>query len=191
MKKIPLLLVLCFLIASCSTYQKLALKPGSRIQTLHIDFQTDPSIPAYFSNELNSRLEAFIKSYNSKGNRFRIDRLLDSSNTLTIRVQGVQLVTEREQTTGVIVSLIGFSVPFIMVASGSRFYFAFWYFPRSSSISEITLSEDINGMQSKTAQRLVTAPGFLKSPERQVVKHGKHFSKTFNRLLQELEKSSR
>jgi hypothetical protein len=103
----------------------------------------------------------------------------------------VQLVTKQQQTAGVIVSLIGFSIPFVMVASGSRFYLVFWYFPRSSSISEITLSEDINGMRTKTIQRLVTAPGFLKTPERQVVKHGKHFSKALNRLLQELERSSR
>ncbi|MFM8738864.1 MAG: hypothetical protein ACKOC0_01525, partial [Cytophagales bacterium] len=94
MKKIPLLLVLCFLIASCSTYQKLALKPGYRSQTLNIDFQTHPSIPAYFANELNSRLEAFIKSYNSKGNRFIIDSHMDSSNKLNIRVQSVQIVNE-------------------------------------------------------------------------------------------------
>jgi hypothetical protein len=189
MKRISLFVGLCFLIASCATYQKLELKPGTRIQMLHIDFQTDPSIPSYISNELNTSLDTFIKKYNSKRNRFIIDRASDSSNTLTIKVQGIQLVTAQQQTAGVLVSLIGFSLPFIMVTSGSKFYFVFWYFPRSSSISEITLSEDINGMQNKTIQRLVSAPGFLKSPEKQVVKHGKFFSKTLEGLMKELEKS--
>ncbi len=191
MKRTIPLTCLFFLVISCSTYQKLELKPGSNTRNIHIDFQIDQSIPSYISNELNSRLDQFITDYNSRRNRFKIDRESGSLNTLTIKVQAVQLVTKQQQTAGVIVSLIGFSIPFVMVASGSRFYFVFWYFPRSSSISEITLSEDINGMRTKTIQRLVSSPGFLKSPERQVVKHGKHFSKALAQLLQELERSTR
>lgn len=128
MKRTIPLTCLFFLVISCSTYQKLELKPGSNTRNIHIDFQIDQSIPSYISNELNSRLDQFITDYNSRRNRFKIDRESGSLNTLTIKVQAVQLVTKQQQTAGVIVSLIGFSIPFAMVASGSRFYFFFGIF---------------------------------------------------------------
>jgi hypothetical protein len=189
MRKIYLIGLL--ILAGCVPQQKLSLKVNTKIDVLGIDLQINPAISQVIHSELNKQLDDFIILHNSENHPFKIARSLDSKiSSLQIRVQAVELVSPQKQTTGVIVSVIGLSLPFIMAASKTRFILFFYYFPKAASLSELSLSSDIDGSKNKTIQKIVYSPGFLRSPQKQVSKHGVSFSKYLRVCLKDLVKST-
>jgi hypothetical protein len=188
MRKIYLISLL--MLVGCVPQQKLSLKVNTKIDVLGIDLQINPAISHVIHSELNKQLDDFIILYNSENHPFKIARSVDSKiSSLQIRVQAVELVSPQKQTTGVIVSVIGLSLPFIMAASKTRFILFFYYFPKAASLSELSLSSDIDGSKnSKTIQKIVYSPGFLRSPQKQVSKQGVSFSKYLRVCLKDLVK---
>ncbi|MFN6090658.1 MAG: hypothetical protein ACK47E_18090 [Cyclobacteriaceae bacterium] len=189
MRKIYLIGLL--ILVGCGSQQKLALKVNTKIDVLGIDLQINPAINQVIHSELNKQLDDFIILYNSENHPFKIARSVDSKiSSLQIRVQAVELVSPQKQATGVIVSLLGLSLPFVMAASKSQFVNFFYYFPKTASLSELSLTDDIDGSKNRTIQKNVYGPGFLKSPQKQISKHGVSFSKHLRICLKDLVKST-
>ncbi len=180
------------MLVGCVPQQTLSLKPNTKIEVLGIDLQINPAIHQAIQSELNKQLDDFIILYNSESHPFKIARSSDNKvSSLQIRVQAVELVSPQKQTTGVIVSVIGLSLPFIMAASKARFVLFFYYFHKTASLSELSLTDDIDGSKNRTIQKIVYGPGFLKSPQKQISKHGVSFSKYLGICLKDLVKSAR
>ena len=83
---------------------------------------------------------------------------------------------------------MGFSLPFVMISGGAPFYVAFWYFPKAKSMTEFSLSPDINGSPQAKSQFLLESPGFLKSPENQINTHVEYFGRFIGNLVSQVEK---
>lgn len=190
MRFISALLFSAMCLLSCSPY-KLAFKPDARIETLHVFLEFHSVVPSEFQDELSKQLDDFIISYNSGNHRFalmRDDELYDDK-TLRIRVHASRLVDAKQNAAGVAVSVIGLSAPILMAAAGSDFVIAFWYFPKTISALEWQLSPDIDGSQISPQMHQFASPGFLKSPAKQVAKHGYYFNRLLGTRMKQLEKS--
>ena len=186
--RIILNILLLAVLSSCSPF---VFKSGTDIQTLSIYLEFHPDIPVEIEAMMNQQMDDLIMSYNARNNKFKIERSdeLPDENALRIRVHTSKLVTPNQNAAGVAVTALGLATPFIMAAAGSDFIIAFWYFPKTTSIIEWQLSPDVDGMKVSPYMEPLRSPGFLKSPENQVKKHGMVFSKVLNQKLKQLEKS--
>ncbi|HET9487010.1 MAG TPA: hypothetical protein VFO54_06235 [Chryseosolibacter sp.] len=189
MKNLTLcLVVLCI---SCSTPSVLV-KKNADIQRLGLYFEPgEHSIPL-IAQQFDDDLDRFIIQHNTKpGRKFELYRAspMDSSS-LRIKLIGTQLVSPGEQTAGAFVSLIGLSLPFILISSGSPFYVGFYYFPKAKSLTELSLSQDIDGSLHPKREFLLTSPGFLMSPEKQIEKHVYSFGRMLALLVSQIERQS-
>lgn len=180
--------LLGLILFSCST-SRLAINKNSKVTEIGISLNYDAVLPSVKSN-IEENVDVFISEYNSSSKRLKLHRSINSdSSSLIVNVLGTRLVTPQQQTTGAIVSLIGLSLPFVMVAAGSEFYIFFYYFPRVVSVTDFSLSSDINGSEVSPIQYKIVSPGFLKSEEKQVKKHGPRFKKHLFRVMKDLEAS--
>lgn len=99
-----------------------------------------------------------------------------------------RMVSEGDQVAGAVVSVIGISVPFVMIAANAPIIVFFCYFPQVRSLTELSLSEDINGLQTPRREFVLSSPGFLKSPETQLRKHALSFDHMLAVLISQIEK---
>lgn len=118
------LLLICFFLlflAGCAP-QRLQLS-HSQFETLNIRLElnpyVDPGVQAVFKEEL----ELYIAAYNSRAPLFYLaNNDFQSEATLTIHIAENKLVSQNEQVVGVVASVVGLSLPFIMVSAGSLIY---------------------------------------------------------------------
>ena len=164
---------------------KVVLRPGVPIETIGINVDFMPGIPMKVRDGFDRSLNDFIMKHNASNQAgFKVKRAqVGCTACLTIRVIETRLVRPGQQTAGVIVSLIGFSLPVAMASAGSPFVLWFYYFPRANSFTELSLSDDINGAPAPVTPFVLHSPGFLKSPERQVEKHVVYFDKFLTALF--------
>jgi hypothetical protein len=173
---------------SCVTPTKLMLKKDVKIDVLGVNLLVNPTVSSYISSELQRELDDFMMAYNAENHSFRVKRTDDcTTSCLQLKVYDVQLVSPEKQTTGVLISLLGFSMPFVLASSNSPIIATFWYFPRAGSVSEVSLSNDINYNTASPIRKVISSPAFLKSPQKQVAKHCLHFNKLLQSMMNEVD----
>lgn len=183
-------LVTAAILVSCAAPQQ-GLRTDIAIQTLNIYIEHSLLIPKQIQTGFDQELDGFINKYNRKPHKFKLQQVnTPQASTLIIKTHEMRLVTPDQQAVGAAVTAIGLSLPFIMVSAGSPFYIFFYYFPTVKTITETTLSDDINSSLVNPAVRRYDTPGFLKSSNRQMEKHIELFDRYYlKRLLRELENS--
>lgn len=190
MKKIiALALVVCCV--SCSS-PTLLVKKNISIQKLGIAFESGEHAMPLMTQRFDHVVDAFIDKYNAKPNRkFELYRASPKDScSVVIKLTATRLVSSGQQATGVVVSLIGFSLPVAMAAAGAPLYIFFYYFPDVKSLTELSLSPDINGRLNQKREFVLSSPGFLKSPENQIEKHVVYFERLIGQLVTQIEKQS-
>lgn len=110
---------------------------------IHLSF--DQSVPAEVQTTLRNSLDGFAKRYNSESHLLKtfVSDKPDSSS-ISVYVLSTHLVGKGQQWAGTAVTLVGLSLPFVMVASGAQFAIFFYYFPQVNSPAEIVISDDIS-----------------------------------------------
>lgn len=107
---------------------------------------------------------------------------------MTIKLVGTELVKPGQQTAGVIVTVVGLTLPFVMISSGAPFFLGFYYFPQVRSLTELSLSSDISGPSQAPRNFILSSPGFLISSEKQIEKHVISFDRFLLQLVKQIEK---
>ncbi|HYC85977.1 MAG TPA: hypothetical protein VEB86_12185 [Chryseosolibacter sp.] len=188
MKRFLLILVVC---SSCATTPTVLLNKEADIQTLNIYFDTSEAQLPEAVDRLDLSLDNFITRFNAEPHSFQLVRAEspDGPSTLKVRVSATKLVTGGQQVAGVLVSIVGLAVvPTLMVNSGSDFYIFFYYFPHARSAAQLSLSPDLGLPGAPPARGMVASPAFLKSPGRQIEKHGKTFEKFMTTVVTKIER---
>ncbi|MEJ7643308.1 MAG: hypothetical protein WKF87_01820 [Chryseolinea sp.] len=184
---ILLLVTFCF---SCST-PVVVVKKNAPIEKLGIYFEATAQATPVIAAQFHSDLDTFISRYNSQpGRKFELFRAsFDDASTLRIKLYTTRMVNPGQQVAGVVVSAIGLALPFVLAGAGSPYYVFFYHFPKVKSITELSLSPDIN---EAPGSRLFTlmSPGFLKSQPKQLEKHADYFYRMLTKLVLEIEKQS-
>jgi hypothetical protein len=174
---------------SCSG-PRLAIRKNPAITDLGVSVTYDLATPTPVQKNVEYNVDKFISDYNKDSRRLRLYRTVNpDSSALAIHFLGTRLVSRGQQVTGVVVSIVGFSMPFILLSSGADFYFFFYYFPRVVSVTNFSLSPDINASAANPVQYIIHSPGFLKKQERQIEKHGPYFNKHLRRIMRDIENS--
>lgn len=175
------------LICSACSSPTIAIKPNIPIQRLGLYLDADPM--SFLYKGLNKQMDDFIIRYNAKsGNRFVLYRASGKdSTTIRIKLVATRFVSPGEQSTGVVVSMIGLSLPVVLASSGAPFVVFFYYFPKTKSLTEVSVSPDINNMPVSPKQFIFSSPGFLMSPERQADKHVVYFERFLLALVKSVE----
>ena len=181
--------IVVIITTACST-PSVIVKKNVPIPRLGIYFERDVHANLYIAQQFESKLEQFLTTYNAKKDRKFLLYHAGATDSACLRIKLVttRLVTPDQQTAGVLVSLMGFSLPFVMISGGAPFYVAFWYFPKAKSMTEFSLSPDINGSPQAKSQFLLESPGFLKSPENQINTHVEYFGRFIGNLVSQVEK---
>ncbi|KAJ1499225.1 hypothetical protein HMI54_011983 [Coelomomyces lativittatus] len=177
---------------SACTTPAVIVKKGVTIQRLGIHFESSPQATPLIAEQFENELDAFIKRYNAKSNpKFELYRAspLDSSS-LQIKLFVTQLVSPSQQTTGVVVSMLGLSLPVVMAASGAPIFLGFYYFPTVKSLTSLMLSPDIEGPKKSKNEFVLYSPGFLTSPEKQIEKHVVYFDRLLVTLVSQIERQT-
>lgn len=189
MKKLLLaLLVLC---ASCAA-PSVIVRQDAYIERLGIYLEAGPHAIPFVSNQFDQAVDNFIQSYNATPNRsFELFRAhANDSSTLRIKLVATRLVSPGEQTAGVLVSMVGLSLPFVMISANVPIILFFYYFPNVRSMTELSLSEDINGAATRSKEFMLSSPGFLKSPENQIKKHTVSFNSLLKVIVAQIAKQT-
>ena len=188
MQKIVIVIVLT-LCTACST-PLLLVKNVSAVERLGIYFEGGDQSFEVISGQFSRDLDAFILRHNtSPGRKFDLFRAsAQDSSTLKIKLVGTRLVTPGQQTTGVVVTALGFTLPIVMLSAGAPFFIGFYYFPQVRSLTELSLSSDLNGPSQPNKNYILSSPGFLVSPEKQIEKHVISFDRLLLALVGQIEK---
>lgn len=183
------LIVFVLLCCSCSA-SRFALDKAANVTDVGIYLKMDEGVPEAVQNMLAKSVDDFLVRHNRSGSRVRA---VKSSNprtaTLTIHVFETKLVSEGQQVAGALVSLAGLSLPFVMIGAGAQFAVFFYYFPRATSIAELSLSNDIALNDNQLVPFQFSSPGFLKSEQRQLSKHGEFFTRSLTIFFMQMERS--
>jgi len=190
MKKIG---IVVFILCCGCTGPSVLIKKNIVIQKLGIYLEAGNQSTPLIQNAFDYQLGEFIETYNATpGHKFQLYRASASdSSTLTIKLVASRLVSSGQQTAGVLVSLVGLSLPFVMASAGAPLYIFFYYFPNVKSMTELSLSNDIAQAGNVRKPFLLTSSGFLRSPEKQVEKHVISFANFLNALVSRIEKQSK
>lgn len=189
MKKLLFAACLLLLCNACSS-PIVVLKSNLSLQRIGVSFKRGEHSIALVADQLERTLDDFIIRYNASPKRkFELYKTAPGSpSSLTIELVATKLVSSGQQTAGVIVTMIGLSLPIIMASAGAEFVIFFWYFPDARSLTYISLSDDIADPVNGKKDFVLSSPGFLKSPERQIYKHSQAFDHVLLKLVSQFEK---
>ena len=70
------------------------------------------------------------------------------------------------------------------------FILFFYYFPKVRSMTELSLSEDINGATELRREFILASPGFLQSTEKQIQKHRVSFDRYLKLLVTQIARQA-
>ncbi len=195
MKKTLLLVIFSILTVFSSGCRKLPvyhLQREAVIQELGIclKYQSDTLVPYAIRTRFDHTLNRFIENYNAGNHSFRLTTCQNPEQmSLRLTIYETRLVSSEKQAAGVFVSLLGFATPFILAGAGSPFIVTFWYFPKDMSAVENSLSEDLRAGSSLKSFAYVSNSGFLRSPQKQVIKHTEAFEQFLLYHVNEVEKA--
>jgi hypothetical protein len=189
---IKLALALLMLCASCAT-PSVIVRQNAHIERLGIYLETGEHAIPIVTNQFDMTLDNYIEAHNAKPRRpFELFRAqANDSSTLRIKLITTQFVSRGDQTAGVLVSMAGLSLPFLMAAADSPIVVFFYYFPNVKSMTELSLSADINGSTQAYQESVLASPGFLKSPENQIKKHTVSFERFLKQLVIQVSRQTR
>lgn len=180
-----------FLLSSCSSTALLTLRPETSLEHLGIRIEETVSAPPAVVNNFRAILDDFIVIHNANPDKafLLFHATPDDPETLTIRVLDARYVSPPQQITSVVVNVVLLAVPLTLLYMDLPFI---WYFvsPQAKTLTEISLSPDING---DTYNRLVfpfKSPGFLLPKERQIDRQNEFFHRQLTRLVDDLERQS-
>lgn len=175
-------LVILFLCASCAPKHFPSVSPARNEWKIFLQF--DPIVPEVVQENIQAEFNYFAMSTISRPVRFvEVDDPQDADMVMIVRM--FKPVTPGQSAAGVVVSLVGLSLPMIMAAAEAPFYVFFYYFPKSRSFIEIR-AENHAGPSTLTHQ--VLGPGFLLSEEKQQAKHVKGYRGYFAVMQRQYEK---
>jgi hypothetical protein len=181
-------LVVC---ASCTT-PAVIVKKNVNIQRLGIYFDTSDQTFDLIGDRVESDLDLYIKNYNATpGHKFVLYRASAAdSSSIRVKILTTQLVSPGQQAAGVFVTMAGLSLPFVMVSAGAPIYVFFYYFPRVKSVAELSLSPDIQGQANSRKEVILSSPGFLLPPDKQVQRHVIFLNQFLSRMVSQIEKQT-
>ena len=184
-----IVLVLSLLCEACSAPSVLV-RQNASFERLGIYFEPGEQSFPIIADKFDVALNDFIWTYNSNPkHRFELFRAsATDSVTLRIKLVATRMVSRVDQTAGIVVSLIGLTVPFLLISAEAPIIIFFYYFPKVRSLTELSLSEDINGSTLPPGGFILSSPGFLKVPEKQMQKHVVYFDILLERLVNQIEK---
>ncbi len=195
MKKLLLLLlpfITLFSFSSCKTPPIYYVQREATIQELGIcvNYQSETTVPQAVRDNFDLALARFIEKYNTENHTFKLKTCQNPEEmSLRFTVYETKMVSSGKQAAGVLVSLAGFSMPFLLASAGSPILFAFWYFPKDNSAVENSLSPDIRAGLTPKSLGYVSNSGFLRSPEKQLIKHTEAFDRFLRYHVAEVEKA--
>lgn len=178
--------LLCFGCASPSV----VLKQGAKIERLGIYFDFGEQAPPLIAHQFDDKLDDFIARHNADPRRkFEVFRAsANDSTTLRIKLVATRMVSPGDQTAGALVSVLGLALPIVLISAEAPIIIFFYYFPRVKSMTELSLSEDINQSNPPVRGYLLVSPGFLMPPEKQVTRHAISFDALLTSLLTQIER---
>ncbi|MCU0418275.1 MAG: hypothetical protein MUC38_01355 [Cyclobacteriaceae bacterium] len=188
MRKRVFVATLC-LVALVSCSPQLVLNKSAQFSVLNVQLQISDEVPQAVASTLQTHFNDFVDEFNGGQHKFKIAVAESDSAALTIRFLATRLVTQNQQAAGVLVSALGFALPLLMIGSGADFFLTFWYFPTVQSPIELYLSPEINDSATNPLPQIFSSPGFLRSEERQIQKHGVHFQRFLKYTFNVLENS--
>jgi hypothetical protein len=183
------LLILFIGLIGCAP--KLMIKKNVEVKSIGICLNYDNStatkeISGYFDNILTG----FIDVYNSQKHKFSLSKCIDQSkSSLIININSTRLVGPGGQAAGIMLSAVGISLPFIMIAAESPVWVAFIYLPQNFTKSNIALSGDISGNTVAALPRFFASSPYFGSMEHQKIVHSKRFYDFLTQIIKEVEDS--
>ncbi|HMR58086.1 MAG TPA: hypothetical protein PLM56_02340 [Cyclobacteriaceae bacterium] len=184
------ILLLCLLATACTAPQLILRDPAP--ERLRVTLSFTDEVPEQMQVVLQRQFDDYVILHNSRtgtAGSFKLESVQTGDQPdMIIRVRASKLVTSGQQTAGVIVSMIGFTLPIAMAASGAEFVLFFWYFPQTQSLIEISLNPQLSAGQFNTINYHLGSPGFLKSPQGQMTKHGVYFHDFLKRYFKKMKK---
>ncbi len=193
--KYLVLLICMYQFTSCSKPPTYHIQREARLEHLNIALvykSGQDSLDTRIQKDFNQALDEFVQTYNSEKHPLKVSAHPDSTQqTLHITILGTKLVSPEQQGAGVAVSLLGFATPFILAAAQSPIIVTFWYFPHDVSSVESTLSRDISAGPQLKSLTYVSNSGFLRKPEKQLLKHKEAFKRFLRMHVLEVEKAYR
>jgi len=180
-------LLLCVLVCSCSSPQLVLKNP--RPEVLRVSLGFTEQVPDIVRNELETQFNNYVVWHNARPTGFKLE-LAEAYETVDLQftVLASKLVTSGQQTAGVFLSMIGLSLPIIMASAGAEFVVFFYYFPRTNSVMELALDPELSAGPLNKINYPVSSPGFLKSEQRQVARHGQYFFDTLRKIFVRMNK---
>ena len=156
---------------------------------LRVSIGFTEEVPEIVSNELVAQFNNYILWHNARPSGFKLE-LVDANERVDLQftVLVSKLVANNQQTAGVLLSMIGLSLPIIMVSAGAEFVVFFYYFPRTKSIMELALDPELSAGPLNKINYPVSSPGFLKSEQRQVARHGQYFFDALRKIFIRMNK---
>ncbi len=179
--------LLSILVCSCSSPQLVLKSPHPEVLRVRMDITQE--VPDLVRNELETQFTNYISWHNASPSRFKLETVEPHEPVdLQFTVLVSRLVTSSQQTAGVVLSMIGLSLPIIMASAGAELVVFFWYFPRVNSVVELSLDPEISGGPYSKIHRVVSSPGFLKSEPRQIARHGQYYFSALKNIFLRLDK---
>jgi hypothetical protein len=181
------LLTLIVSFVSCVT-TNYSIKSDSKIETLSLCVKYADIVPDSIKTTFDRTITSFIINYNQEPHEFKLSMCNDSTNSaLMINVTGTILVSNGRQVFSTIFTMVGFSLPFIMIAANSPIIITFWMFPKDVSVLKLKLTEDITSIDS-SYNKIVLNSGYLRSQRKQIKKHGIAFNDFLRSEIRRIEK---
>lgn len=181
------LMLLCLFIVGCTSPQLVLKNPRPEVLRVSIGFTEE--VPDIVRNELETQFNKYILWHNARPSGFKLE-LAEAYETVDLQftVLASKLVTSDQQTAGVFLSMIGLSLPIIMASAGAEFVVFFYYFPRTNSVMELALDPELSAGPLNKINYHVSSPGFLKSEQRQVDRHGQYFFDALRKIFVKMDK---
>jgi hypothetical protein len=150
---------------------------------LNFDSAIDPAL----QEAITKKFQDFTLTYSSVGRVVKFYDATDSGNPdMIIHVQSYKAVTNEESAVGLVVTMIGIAMPIVLLSNESPFVFAFWYFPKTESVSDIFV-ERPSGERFQRPYK-IRSSGSFKSPEKQFELHAQAYYEFFFRMAKAYEK---
>ena len=122
----------------------LILKKDIPLSELALCVSYNPNITEIIRDRVDTVTNAFIKTYNNEGHKFKLAHCKNYSvKALNISIDAVRITTPGLQATGAVVTTIGCITPIALLASGVPFCIWFAYVPHTYAQMALALSQDI------------------------------------------------